>query len=268
MTITGADGDELTLIIHRPSGPQATLPAVVHFHGGGGVILKATDSCYERWRDELAASGLLVVGVEFRNAAGALGTHPFPAGLNDCAAAVRWVAAHKEELGVGEVVMSGESGGGNLALAVAIRANREGWVDEISGVYAMAPMISGAWGMPDDLPSQRENDGYFISCALLDIMGATYDPGGRHGNEATCWPFLAADADLEGLPPHVVSVNELDPLRDEGLAYQRRLVSNGVSAIGRTVNGTVHGGDVFFRAALPDVYASTIRDISGFAKQL
>jgi acetyl esterase/lipase len=50
--------------------------------------------------------------------------------------------------------------------------------------------------------------------------------------------------ELRGLPPHVLSVNELDPLRDEGLAYQRRLVANGVSAVGRTVSGTVHGGDM------------------------
>lgn len=267
-TITGADGNEITLFVHRPTDVRGELPAVVHFHGGGGVILKAADSCYTRWRDELAASGLVVIGVEFRNAAGELGNHPYPTGLNDCVAAVRWVASHKKELGVGKVVVSGESGGGNLSLAVALRAKREGWVEEVDGVYAMAPMISSPWDGPGDLPSQRENDGYFISCALLAIMGAMYDPDGAHGDDATCWPARASDAELTGLPPHVVSVNELDPLRDEGLTYQRRLVANGVSAVGRTVNGTVHGGDVFFRVAMPDVYAATIRDISGFAAQL
>ena len=66
----------------------------------------------------------------------------------------------------------------------------------------------------------------------------------------------------------MISVNELDPLRDEGLSYQRRLVRNGVSAIGRVVAGTVHTADVFFRAAMPDVYAATVRDICGFARQL
>jgi hypothetical protein len=66
----------------------------------------------------------------------------------------------------------------------------------------------------------------------------------------------------------VISVNELDPSRDEGQSYQRRLVRNGVSAVGRVVMGTVHTADVFFRSAMPDVYAATIRDICGFAREL
>jgi acetyl esterase/lipase len=99
-------------------------------------------------------------------------------------------------------------------------------------------------------------------------MGRLYDPLAAHSDEALCWPQRASDADLAGLPAHVISVNELDPLRDEGLSYQRRLLRNGVSAVGRMVAGTVHAGDVFFAAAMPDVYAATIRDVRGFAGQL
>jgi acetyl esterase/lipase len=266
-TVAAADGNDVTLYMHRPSvpaGDRATLPCVVHFHGGGGVILSATHPCFVRWRDELAASGLVVVGVEFRNAGGTLGNHPYPAGLTDCASAVRWVISHREKLGVGNVIVSGESGGGNLALAVALKAKQEGWVDEIAGVYAMAPTVAGRWDAASDLMSRVENDGYMISCALLAAMGAVYDVSGAHASDPLCWPARASDDELAGLPPHVISVNELDPLRDEGLAYHRRLVANGVSAVGRTVNGTVHGGDMYFRAALPDVYAATIRDIHGF----
>jgi acetyl esterase len=270
VTIDGVDGNDITLYVHRPSprdDDAATLPVVVHLHGGGGVILSATDGCYARWRDELAASGLVVVGVEFRNGAGALGNNPYPAGLNDCASAVRWIISQRRQLGVGNVIVSGESGGGNLALAVALKAKREGWAGDIAGVYAMAPMIASPWDQPADLPSQRENDGYFISCELLAVMGAMYEWGGADADDPLCFPARATDDDLAGLPPHVISVNELDPLRDEGLAYQRRLVKNGVSAVGRIVVGTVHGGDVFFRAALPEVYAATIRDIHGFAER-
>ena len=269
-TIPGPDSNEISLVVHRPtgsSGSAAALPCVVHFHGGGGVILSAHDASYMRWRDELAASGLVVVGVEFRNAGGRLGVHPYPDGLADCAAATEWVVNNKADLGVQNVVVSGESGGGNLALAVALKAKRDGWVDGLDGVYAMAPMIASPWNKPSGLPSQRENDGYLISTRLLAVLGAVYDPLGAHADDPLCWPHRAADSQLRGLPPHVVSVNELDPLRDEGLAYQRRLVANGVSAVGRTVSGTVHGGDVYFRAAMPDVYAATIRDIHGFASQ-
>jgi acetyl esterase/lipase len=272
--MTAIPGDEESAVVlhmHRPARSRdddRQLPCVVHFHGGGGVILSAAEPCYMRWRDELAKAGLVVVGVEFRNGGGALGNHPYPAGLADCASAVRWVTSHKQELGVSNVIVSGESGGGNLSLAVALKAKQEGWLDEVSGVYAMAPMIASPWDKPDELPSQVENDGYFISCALLAIMGAVYDSSGVHAHDPLCWPSRATDDDLAGLPPHVISVNELDPLRDEGLAYHRRLVENGVSAVSRTVNGTVHAGDVFFRAAMPDVYAFTIHDIHAFAVKL
>lgn len=263
--IAGPDGNDIVLFLHRPAGVGTALPAVVHFHGGGGVILRAADTCYIRWRDELAMTGLVVIGVEFRNAGGAHGTHPFPAGLRDCLAAVRWTAAHKDELGVSGIVLSGESGGGNLSLAVALKANQEGWVGEIDGVYALAPMISGSWDKPSELPSQRENDGYFISCDLLSIMGALYDPTGTNAQDPACWPSKASDEELAELPAHVISVNELDPLRDEGLLYQRRLTGNGVSALAHVVSGTVHGGDVFFRGAMPEVYAATIDAIHSFA---
>jgi acetyl esterase/lipase len=63
----------------------------------------------------------------------------------------------------------------------------------------------------------------------------------------------------------VISVNELDPLRDEGLAYYRKLLRAGVPAIGRTVNGTCHAGDMIFEAAMPDVYRSTVDAVRSFA---
>jgi len=63
-------------------------------------------------------------------------------------------------------------------------------------------------------------------------------------------------------------VNQLDPLRDEGLAYHRKLLASGVSSVSRTVNGTCHAGDCIFAEAMPDVYRATIRDIAGFANSL
>jgi acetyl esterase/lipase len=267
--IAGDGGHEIQLYVHRPAGATGTLPCIVHLHGGGMVILQAAGAGFRRWRDELAATGMVVVGVEYRNGAGQLGVHPFPSGLDDCAMALRWVCDHREELGVDKVVVSGESGGGNLTLAVTLRAKREGWVDEIAGVYAQCPYISNAWATKRaDLPSLHENDGYFLSCDVMAVMAEVYDPGGDHAEDPTCWPYRATVADLEGLPPHVISVNELDPLRDEGLAYYRRLLEAGVSAVSRTVNGTCHAGDAIFRVAMPDVYAATIRDLAGFVAAL
>ena len=75
--------------------------------------------------------------------------------------------------------------------------------------------------------------------------------------------FQASVDDLK-LPPHCISVNELDPLRDEGLAYFRKLTKR-MTAYSRTVNGTVHAADVLMVDSIPEVSDATVRDIAGFA---
>ncbi|GAC1646236.1 MAG: hypothetical protein NVS4B6_20190 [Mycobacterium sp.] len=268
-TIAGDDGNDLTLYISRPSDAGAALPCVVHLHGGGMAIGSAADVPYLHLREYLAATGLVVVGVEFRNSGGKLGPHPYPAGLNDCATATRWVAAHRKELGVSHLIVSGESGGGNLTLTVAQAAKRDGWLDEVAGFYAQCPYISNRWlEQPDDLPSLRECDGYFIDCAGLAVMGSIYDPTKEYARDATAFAGMATSDELAGLPPHVISVNELDPLRDEGLQYYRSLVRAGVPAVGRIVAGTCHGGDLLMASVMPEVFESSMRDVSGFAKSL
>jgi acetyl esterase len=264
--IDGLDGNDITLYLHRPTGASDGMPGVLHLHGGGMVLLEAAGPGFVRWRDELAVSGLVVVGVEFRNGGGKHGPHPFPAGLNDCAAALRWVVDNKARLGITSLILSGESGGGNLSLATALRAKREGLIDQINGVYAQCPYISNAWAAPEpELASLVENDGYFLEVAMMGALAKVYDPSGEHATDPLAWPLHAGVEDLAGLPPHVISVNQLDPLRDEGLAYARKLLDAGVPVISRTVNGTCHAGDVIFAAAMPDVHLATIRDIKGFA---
>jgi acetyl esterase/lipase len=179
------------------------------------------------------------------------------------------VAANRADLGMSHLIVCGESGGGNLTLTVAHKAKREGWLGEIAGFYAQCPYISNRWlEKPDDLPSLQECDGYWIDCAGLAVMGSLYDPTNSHSGDATCWAAVATDEELSGLPPHVISVNELDPLRDEGLQYYRRLAQAGVPAVGRVVAGTCHGGDLLLASVMPEVFAASMRDVSGFAKSL
>jgi acetyl esterase/lipase len=267
--IRGVDGNDITLYLHRPTHGAGPWPGILHLHGGGMAMLEAAGQAYVRWRDELAASGLVVVGVEFRNAGGKHGPYPFPAGLDDCTSALRWMDGRRRELGINTLVVSGESGGGNLTLATALRAKRDGDIGSIDGVYAMCPYISGAYAAPPaELTSLHENDTYFIDCRMMSGLVRLYDPDGAHADDPLAWPYRAVVDDLVGLPPHVISVNELDPLRDEGLAYYRRLAEAGVRVACRTVNGTTHGGDMMFEAALPDIHAATLRDITGFAESL
>ncbi|WP_245650470.1 alpha/beta hydrolase fold domain-containing protein [Nocardia harenae] len=265
-TIAGPGGD-LRLHISRPRGIPGPLPCVYHIHGGGMVIMRAGHGFYVRWREELAAAGVVVVGVEFRNGAGALGAHPYPAGSDDCAAGLRWVAAHRDELGVAQIIVNGDSGGGGLALAVALRAAAEGWASAIAGVYAQCPVVLGIRdGESPRYPSLTENEGYFLHEGLFAIMNEAYDPGRRHQADPLCWPGRATDDELAGLPPHLISVNELDPLRDAALEYYRRLVRAGVPAVAVTNHGVCHDADLMFRSAMPDFYAASVAAVAGFAK--
>jgi acetyl esterase len=267
--IKGVDGNEIMLYIHTPRNPSGPLPCVYHIHGGGMVVLTASGPTYVRWRDELASAGMVTVGVEFRNGAGKLGNHPFPAGLNDCMSGLQWTFDHKAALGISKIIVSGESGGGNLSLAVCLKAKKDNRLAQIAGVYALCPYIYGAWGpQSQELPSLFENDGYMMIRDQMGVLASVYDPEHKNDTNPLCWPYWATREDLQGLPPHVISVNELDPLRDEGLTYYRRLLAAGVPVYSRTVNGTSHAADVLFRKAIPDVYAATIRDIKGFADSL
>jgi len=207
--------------------------------------------------------------VEYRNGGGRLGPHPFPAGLNDCASAVKWVDQNRSSLNISNIVISGESGGGNLSLATTLQAKQDGWLDVIDGVYAMCPYISGVYANPPvELPSLFENDGYMLDMNTMSALVTVYDPSGENLENPLAWPYYATTEELAGLPPHVISVNELDPLRDEGLAYYRKLLAAGVPTIGRTAHGTPHGGDAGFPDQAPEVYADAVRAVTGFAGSL
>merc|ERR1712159_363806 len=121
------------------------------------ATMSANDRLYQVYRASLAKAGFVVVSVEFRNSTGKLGKHPYPAGLTDCMSALEWTDANRTELGVNSIVLSGESGGGNLCLATAIRAKREGRLGQIDGVFSMCPFIAGpeVW-RSKSLPSLQE----------------------------------------------------------------------------------------------------------------
>ena len=267
--IKGVDGNEIKLYIHKPKNASGTLPGVYHIHGGGMALLQASGPLYAYWRDKLAEQGMVAVGVEFRNAAGVLGNHPYPAGLNDCASGLQWTFDNKASLGIDKIIVSGESGGGNLTLAIALKAKKDGKIEQIDGAHALCPYISNAWGVKNPaFPSLYENDLYFLDCSMMGALAVAYDPKHENDNNPLCWPINATKKDLQGLPPHVISVNELDPLRDEGLAYYRKLKQAGVPGYSRIVVGTTHAADVMCIKSIPDVAAATLRDIKGFADSL
>jgi len=238
--ISGADGNIITLFVAKPKVSEA-VPGILHMHGGGMCMFSASDANIRAWRIHLALRGFVVASVEFRNSSGKLGPHPFPAGLNDCMSALAWLSARRHQFGISKLVLSGESGGGNLCIASALRAKREGRAAELDGVFALCPFIAGpsVWRAKAHT-SLQECDDYLLDANSLTLFASMYDPELNHADDPFAWPGLAIDADLDGLPPHVISVNELDPLRDEGLAYCEKMKAAGVRAESRIVRGSPH----------------------------
>ena len=266
--IQGEDGNQISLYISRPTGTKKKLPAVLHLHGGGMALLTAADPNFVHWRQTLAAKGLVVIGVEFRNIGGVQGNHPFPAGLNDCYAALKWVNSQKETLGISHVIISGESGGGNLSLATTLKAKKENALRLIDGVFAQCPYISNQYAEPAKsmLPSLVENDKYLINLEAMNVMASMYD--GPSSKNPLAWPYYANQNDLIDLPPHIIYVNELDPLRDEGIAYHKKLKEVSVNSTLITLDGTVHAAEGLFPAHLPEIHQQVQNHIKNFAERL
>lgn len=266
--IRGEDRNKITLYIDRPKRVTGKVPCLIHFHGGGMSFSSAKAPLFVRWRKSLAQQGMLVIGVEFLSEALFPGHHPFPAGLNDCASAVRWAHSNKAKLGISSIVITGESGGGNLVVATAIKANKEGWVDEIDGVYALAPMILGIYGpdLPPNLPSWRENYGYMGTRPLVRMLTKVYDPKDEHEKNPLAWPFHAKDKDLRGLPPHIIVNYELDLIRDDGVVFAQKLRAAGVEATSIIINGADHVPEIAMPGIVPELTRDTLASITAFAK--
>jgi acetyl esterase len=261
------DGNTIHLQVIRPDNDE-TVACVYYIHGGGMASLSCFDGMYRGWGKLIAANGVAVVMVDFRNSvvpSSVPEVAPFPAGLDDCVSGLRWVVANAEALDVdpARIVIAGESGGGNLSLATGLRLKRDGDLGLVRGIYALCPYIAGQWPLPEN-PSSTENNGILLN--LHNNRGAM-----GYGIEAfieknpLAWPSFATVEDVRGFPPTVINVNECDPLRDEGINFYRLLLEAGVSARCRQMMGTMHGTEIF-TIACPDVSRDTARDIAAFAK--
>ena len=261
------DGNTVKIRYVRPEGDEP-LPCVYYIHGGGMQNGSAFDALYRIWARVLAAEGLAVAMVDFRNAVTASSApevEPFPAGLHDCVSGLRWVVQNAGELHIdpAQVIVAGESGGGNLTLATGMMLLRDGDIGLIKGLYALCPYIAGQWPQ-ERFPSSIENEGYLLN--LHHNRGAMAY-GIEHFEEGNplAWPSHATESDVSGLPPTFISVNEADPLRDEGVDFYRLLLRAGVAAQCRIVMGTSHGMDIF-TPVLPDVSRQTAASIAHFAR--
>jgi acetyl esterase len=265
--VSAPDGNTINLQVIRPDTDE-TLACIYYIHGGGMASLSCFDGMYRGWGKLIAANGVAVVMVDFRNSVVASSVPevaPFPAGLNDCVSGLRWVVANTAHLNVdpARIVVAGESGGGNLTLATGLKLKRDGDLGLVKGLYALCPYIAGQWPLPEN-PSSVENNGILLD--LHNNRGAMgYGIEAFNQRNPLAWPSFATLDDVEGFPPTVINVNECDPLRDEGINFYRLLLRAGVAARCRQMMGTMHGTEIF-TIACPDVSRDTARDIAAFTR--
>ncbi|WP_043264799.1 alpha/beta hydrolase [Streptomyces sp. CT34] len=228
-----ADNPRVPVRVYRPAGVDQTLPAVLNIHGGGFVIgrIEVDDAtCLDIARRVEA----VVVSVGYRLAP----EHPYPAGAEDCYAALLWLAEHASELGVDatRIAVHGISAGGGLSAAVTLMAR------DRSG-----PAIAFQYL---DLPELDDR------CDTLSMARFTDTPGWNTPNAAISWrhylgeraggddvPVYAAPArakDLSGLPPAYVVAFEYDPCRDEAVAYAETLFAAGIPVEVHVFSGAYH----------------------------
>jgi acetyl esterase/lipase len=261
------DGNTVNIQYIRPDGDE-TLPCVYYIHGGRMQFSSCYLGNYKAWGRLIAARGVAVAMVDFRNSvhpSSAPEVAPFPAGLNDCVSGLKWVHAHADSLGIdpARIAVAGESGGGNLTLALGMKLKQDGELDLVAGLYAMCPFIAGEWPLPQN-PSSTENEGIFIF-VQENRSTMAYGIDAFTQRNPLAWPGMASPDDVRGLPPTVISVNECDPLRDEGIGFYRLLLASGVAARGRQVMGTVHATEIL-PVICPDISRGTAADIADFAK--
>ena len=229
---------QIPIRVYAPAANASSpLPVLAFFHGGGWVTgdLDTHDSACRG----LANRGrCLVVAVDFRCAP----EHRFPAALEDCWAAVEWLARKGAELGAdpARLAVGGDSAGGNLAASVALRARTRG-----GPLLAAQLLIYPVLDFDLETASYRDNaTGYGLTRDSMRWYWEQYL--GEQASEVSAEAAPLRASDHSGLPPALVITCELDPLLDEGIAYARKLAAAGVPVEHVTERGMIHG---YFRMA-------------------
>lgn len=238
-----AERPAIPVRIYRHRAGPAPAPLVMNFHAGG-FVLGDLESEHLRCLTLCRDTGATVIGVAYRLAP----EHVFPAGVEDCYAALVWAVANAQTIGldIARIAVGGGSAGGALSAAVCLMArDRQG--PEIAAQLLLYPVIDDAC----DTQSLRAADDCYIWNRRNCIdMWDRYLGGDRGPAPAYAAPARAKD--LTGLPPALVVTCEHDPLRDEGLSYAMRLMNAGVPVELHNYRGTVHAFDLLVPSALAE----------------
>ena len=225
--------ENFTLRVYRPVKNEK-LPALVYFHGGGWTI-GDIDTHDVLCRQLAIGARCVVVSVDYRLAP----EYPFPAAVDDCFAATRYVADNAARLNIGAVAVGGDSAGGNLAATVSILARDAG-----GPAIAFQLLVYPATDQRLATASHERNaQGYLLTRDAIDYFRRAYLPKEKDWTDWRASPLLArSHADL---PRALVITAGYDPLLDEGRAYAERLKAAGVRVEYREYADMVHGFILF-----------------------
>ena len=243
-TIDGPDGSLPVLVrTYAPDSPAPPegRPALLDIHGGGFVVgdIEMEHGFAASSAREL---GAVIAVVEYRLAP----EHPFPAGLDDCYAALTWLHAHTSQLGVdpARIGVGGQSAGGGLSAAIALLARDRGG----------PPLCFQFLGIPElDYRLETTSMRTFVDTPMWSRPNAERSWSwylGEDTGDVSPYASPSIATDLTGLPPAYVTTMEFDPLRDEGILYALRLMEAGVSVELHSFPGTFHGSAAVPTAAV------------------
>jgi acetyl esterase len=228
-------GGLIPIRIYTPDGApdvKGPRPGLVYFHGGGWVVCDL-DTHDVICRALARRSGAVVVSVDYRLAP----EHRFPAAVVDCYAATKWVAEHAAELGIDpdRLAVGGDSAGGNLAAVVSLQSRDQG-----HPTIALQVLVYPVTDLSrfDTGSYQEFAEGYLLTLADMNWFRGHYLERPEDSQRPDASPLLARD--LHGLPPALIITAELDPLRDEGEGYGRRLEDAGVPVRCTRYEGMTH----------------------------
>jgi acetyl esterase/lipase len=246
-----AGAPDVRVLVYLPTRAPRPLPALVWIHGGG-YVMGTPEADGLKMKTLAAQVGCAVISVDYRLAPEA----PFPAGVEDCYAALRWAHAHAETLGVDRerVAIGGSSAGGGLAAALGLLARDRGEV-QVAFQLLLVPML-------DDRTTAAAEPhpftGEFVWTPNNNLFGWTALLGRPPGGEDVSSYAAAARAEsVAGLPPTYIGTGALDLFLEENMEYARRLVRAGVPVELHVYPGAYHG---FSRAADARVSRAYVRD--------